>query len=68
MINMYNSFSEATTSFQKYSADPELAKLFMERAVNPAGDIMGPDLYRMAYGAPASPQRPINQRMYHVQR
>ena len=69
MINMYNSFSEATTSFQKYSADPELAKLFMERAVNPAGDIMGPDLYRSVYGdPPAKPAAILINRGYHVQR
>ena len=52
LMNLYNSFSEASTSFQKYSTDPELAKLFMERALNPAGDITGPDLFRSVYGDP----------------
>ena len=69
LINLFNSFSEATTSFQKYSADPELAKLFMERAVNPAGDIMGPDLYRSVYGdPPAKPATILINRVYHVPR
>ena len=28
LMNLFNSFSEGMTSFQKYSADPELEKLF----------------------------------------
>ena len=59
LMNLYNSFSEASTSFQKYSTDPELAKLFMERALNPAGDITGPDLFRSVYGEPPEKPSPI---------
>ncbi len=69
LMNLYNSFSEAGSSFQKYSADPELAKLFMERAVNPAGDITGPDLWRSVYGDP--PEKPATiliNRAYKVPR
>ena len=69
LMNLFNSFSEGMTSFQKYSADPELEKLFMERAVNPAGDIMGPDLYRSVYGdPPAKPANILINRAYHVPR
>lgn len=69
LMNLFNSFSEGMTSFQKYSADPELEKLFMERAANPAGDIMGPDLYRSIYGdPPAKPATILINRAYHVPR
>ena len=69
LMNLFNSFSEGMTSFQKYSGDPELEKLFMERAANPAGDIMGPDLYRSVYGdPPAKPATILINRAYHVPR
>ena len=69
VMNLFNSFSEGMTSFQKYSGDPELEKLFMERAANPAGDIMGPDLYRSVYGdPPAKPATILINRAYHVPR
>ena len=69
LMNLFNSFSEGMTSFQRYSADPELEKLFMERAANPAGDIMGPDLYRSVYGdPPAKPATILINRAYHVPR
>ena len=69
LMNLFNSFSEGMTSFQKYSADPELEKLFLERAANPAGDIMGPDLYRSVYGDPPSkPASILINRAYHVPR
>ena len=59
LMNLLNSFSEASSTFQKMSADPELAKLFMERALNPAGDITGPDLFRTVYGAPPAKPSPV---------
>lgn len=59
LMNLFNSFSEASSTFQKMSADPELAKLFMERALNPAGDITGPDLFRTVYGAPPAKPSPV---------
>ena len=59
LMNLYNSFSDASSSFQKYSADPELAKLFMERALNPAGDMTGPDLFRTVYGEPPAKPAPV---------
>ena len=59
LMNLFNSFSEASSTFQKMSADPELAKLFMERALNPAGDITGPDLFRTVYGEPPAKPSPV---------
>ena len=59
LMNLFNSFSEASSTFQKMSVDPELAKLFMERALNPAGDITGPDLFRTVYGEPPAKPTPV---------
>lgn len=59
LMNLFNSFSEASSTFQKMSADPELAKLFMERALNPAGDMTGPDLFRTVYGEPPAKPAPV---------
>ena len=42
VINLYNSFSDGSGAFQKYGNHPEYKKLFVERAINPSGDISGP--------------------------
>jgi hypothetical protein len=69
MMSMYESFSKATKSFQSFSVDPDMATLVDERSASPSGDMKGPDVYRMAYGAPSNPPRPLMvQRMYHMPR
>ena len=69
LINLYNSFSDGSVAFQKYGSDPEYKKLFMERAINPSGDISGPDIYRSVYGdIPKSPTSIMVNRVYHVPR
>ena len=65
----YSSFTEGATAFQKFGSDPEFQAIYRERASNPAGDIRGPNVYRMVYGGPTKPPRPFMvQRMYHMQR
>ncbi|MAK09489.1 MAG: hypothetical protein CML36_03305 [Rhodobacteraceae bacterium] len=69
LMSMYESFSKGATAFQSFSGDPEMAALMDERSASPAGEFRGPNLFRMAYGAPTSPPRPILvQRMYHMPR
>ena len=69
LMSMYESFSKATKSFQSFSADPDMATLMDERSASPTGDMKGPEVYRMAYGAPSNPPRPLMvQRMYHMPR
>ena len=69
LMSMYESFSKGATAFQSFSGDSEMAALMDERAASPAGELRGPNLFRMAYGAPTSPPRPILvQRMYHMPR
>ena len=65
----YSSFTEGATVFQKFGSDPEFQAIYKERATNPAGDIRGPNVYRMVYGGPTKPPRPLMvQRMYHMPR
>ena len=69
LMSMYESFTKATKSFQSFSADPDMATLMDERSASPTGDMKGPEVYRMAYGAPSNPPRPLMvQRMYHMPR
>ena len=69
LMSMYETFSKGATAFQSFSGDAEMATLMDERSASPAGELRGPNLFRMAYGAPTSPPRPILvQRMYHMPR
>ncbi len=69
LMSMYETFSKGATAFQSFSGDSEMAALMDERSASPAGELRGPNLFRMAYGAPTSPPRPILvQRMYHMPR
>ena len=69
LMSMYENFSKGATAFQSFSGDSEMAALMDERSASPAGELRGPNLFRMAYGAPTSPPRPILvQRMYHMPR
>ena len=67
--SMYSSFEEGAIAFKNFGNDPEFHALFRERNSNPAGAIRGPNVYRMVYGAPTKPPRPILvQRLYHMPR
>ena len=67
--SFYSSFSDGATAFQKFGSDPEFQALFNERATNPAGDLRGPNVYRMIYGGPTNPPRPLMvARAYHMPR
>ena len=69
LMSMYETFSKGATAFQSFSGDSDMAALMDERSASPAGELRGPNLFRMAYGAPTSPPRPILvQRMYHMPR
>ena len=69
LMSMYETFSKGATAFLSFSGDSEMATLMDERNASPAGELRGPDIYRMAYGAPVNPPRPILvQRMYHMPR
>jgi hypothetical protein len=69
LMSMYESFSKGATAFQSFSGDSDMAELMDERSASPAGELRGPNLFRMAYGAPVNPPKPILvQRMYHMPR
>ncbi|MDG1937220.1 MAG: hypothetical protein P8I83_12530 [Paracoccaceae bacterium] len=67
--SMYSKFEEGAVAFKNFGNDPEFHALFRERNSNPAGEIRGPNVYRMVYGAPTKPPRPVLvQRLYHMPR
>ena len=69
MMSMYESFSKGATAFQSFSSDPDMIALNKERGADPAAELRGPNIYRMAYGTPTTPPRPILvQRLYHMPR
>ena len=66
---MYNTFEEGALAFKNFGNDPEFQAVFKERNANPAGEIRGPNVYRMVYGAPTKPPRPVLvQRLYNMSR
>ena len=68
-MNLYSTYAEAAGSFKAYTQDPEFTSLMRERALNPAGEIKGPHIFRTVYGAPTGKPSPvIANRIYSVPR
>ena len=68
-MNLYSTYAEAASSFKAYTQDPEFTSLMRERALNPAGEIKGPHIFRTVYGAPTGKPSPvIANRIYSVPR
>jgi hypothetical protein len=59
------SISKATITI---AADPARVKLLHERELNPAGEVVGPDVYRTVFGDVAPDYSVIMQREYRVPR
>jgi hypothetical protein len=59
------SISKATITI---AADPARVKLLHERETNPAGEVVGPDVYRTVFGDVAPDYSVIMQREYRVPR
>ena len=69
MMNNYESFTKGAIAFEGFSKDPEMVNLNKERGTNPAADLRGPNVFRMAYGVPSNPPRPVLvQRFYQMPR
>ena len=67
--SMYSTFEEGALAFKSFGNDPEFQAIFQERSSNPAGEMRGPNVYRMVYGAPTKPPRPVLvQRIYQMSR
>jgi phosphatidylethanolamine-binding protein (PEBP) family uncharacterized protein len=63
----YSDFSAGTKSFIAASKDPDAIELAKEREVNPAGEVLGPYVYRTVFGE-ITAQPVLVQRMYQISR
>ena len=66
--NWYPTLKAAVSSFQAYGGDPAYQAIIKERAGNPAGEVKGPWIGRMIYGAPKGIKPVLLQRDYHASR
>ena len=66
--NWYASIEDGAQSFQAYGADPEYQAIMNKRAADPVGDVVGPWIGRMLYGAPKGLRPVVVHRDYHAPR
>jgi|TARA_B100000768_G_scaffold106498_1_gene98863 hypothetical protein len=66
--NWYPTLKAAVTSFQAYGADPAYQEVMKIRAADPVGDVEGPWIGRMIYGAPKGLKPVVMHRDYHATR
>ena len=66
--NWYPTLKVAVTSFQAYGADPAYQKVMKIRAADPVGEVEGPWIGRMVYGAPKGLKPVVMHRDYHAAR
>lgn len=63
----FDDFAHGTKAATAMAADPAMAALMAEREKNPAGNLMGPEVWRTIFGEPA--QKPVLlQREYQIER
>ena len=66
--NWYPTLKAAVTSFQAYGADPAYKEVMKIRAADPVGEVEGPWIGRMVYGAPKGLKPVVMHRDYHAAR
>ena len=66
--NWYPTLKAAVTSFQAYGADPAYQEVMKIRAADPVGEVEGPWIGRMVYGAPKGLKPVVMHRDYHATR
>jgi|TARA_B100000767_G_scaffold256088_1_gene262895 hypothetical protein len=66
--NWYPTLKAAVTSFQAYGADPAYQEVMKIRAADPVGEVEGPWIGRMIYGAPKGLKPVVMHRDYHATR
>ena len=66
--NWYPTLKAAVTSFQAYGADPAYQEVMKIRAADPVGEVEGPWIGRMVYGAPKGLKPVVMHRDYHAAR
>ncbi|MDE0781618.1 MAG: hypothetical protein RI861_02120, partial [Planktomarina sp.] len=66
--NWYSSLEEGAKSFQSYGADAAYQKIMQMREDGPAGDVVGPWIGRMVFGAPKGVKPVVVHRDYFAPR
>ena len=66
--NWYPTLKAAVTSFQAYGADPAYQEVMKIRAADAVGEVEGPWIGRMIYGAPKGLKPVVVHRDYHATR
>ena len=66
--NWYPTLKAAVTSFQAYGADPAYQEVMKIRSADPVGEVEGPWIGRMIYGAPKGLKPVVMHRDYHATR
>ena len=66
--NWYASVEDGAKSVEDFSADPEFQAVMRQRDVDPVGDVVGPWIGRMVYGAPKGLKPVVVHRDYYAPR
>ena len=66
--NWYASVEDGAKSVEAFSADPEFQAVMRQRDVDPVGDVVGPWIGRMVYGAPKGIKPVVVHRDYYAPR
>ena len=66
--NWYASVEDGAKSVEDFSADPEFQAVMRQRDVDPVGDVIGPWIGRMIYGAPKGLKPVVVHRDYYAPR
>ena len=64
----FTDFASISTATLAIAADPARVKLLHERELNPAGEVVGPEVYRTVFGDVAPDYPVIMQREYRLPR
>jgi len=69
LYNWYETVAAGASAMEGYSDDPDLKKIFEERALTPVAEMRGPWLGRMLYNSgKADPRKIVLARDYHMPR
>ena len=68
MYSGYKSVTHGARTFEAVKADPEFHDLLEKREIDPAGDIIGPELFRVLHGKRQMARKVVVQREYHMGR
>ena len=68
MYSGYSSVASGAKTFEAVGADPDFQALMAKRESDPAGEIIGPEIFRVLYGDRQIDKKVVVQREYHMPR